>query len=283
MIYQSSFNSDAFGNDILNCSSRSFLPHLHRRAELIYLAAGELTLHCNRNTFTLNKGNFALVLPNHLHSLESSPDADYWIHTFSTSLLPAFFNAVGTRTAVSPVFCCDEEALAYYKALCLIPPPKTAASDSAASYVQAYLPNGIPPLKLKAALYGVLACFLEQVQLTQQGNNDDDLFIRIIRYIAEHCKEDISLASVAKAFGYEPHYLCRYMKRVANVPFRQLVNNYRLDQAKALLEGTEAPITQIALDVGFSCLRTFNRVFKDAEGVSPREYRQALQTIAATA
>lgn len=277
MIYQSSFNSDAFGNDILNFSSRSFLPHLHRRAELIYLEKGELTLHCNRNTFLLSKGDFALVLPNHLHSLESTPNANYWIHTFSTSILPAFFNTVGTRTAVSPVFFCDEEALAYYKALCLIRPPQSALQDSTASYVQAYLPNGIPALKLKAALYGILACFLEQVQLVERSKSDDDLFVRIIHYIAEHCGEDISLASVANAFGYEPHYLCRYMKSASDVHFRQLVNSYRLDRAKVLLEGTDMPITEIALDAGFGCLRTFNRVFQSAEGITPREYRNSFR------
>jgi AraC-like DNA-binding protein len=53
------------------------------------------------------------------------------------------------------------------------------------------------------------------------------------------------------------------------------LNRYRVKQAKALLDGAEKGITEIAVEVGFSSSNYFTRVFREEVGVSPRAYLQS--------
>ena len=56
--------------------------------------------------------------------------------------------------------------------------------------------------------------------------------------------------------------------------FPQLMNEYRVKDAKQLLIETMAPVKQIGIDVGFNSLATFNRVFKEYAGESPSGFRK---------
>lgn len=58
--------------------------------------------------------------------------------------------------------------------------------------------------------------------------------------------------------------------------FAAFINRYRLAHAKAALadpERARETILSIAYDAGFASLQTFNRVFRDGEGVTPTGYR----------
>ena len=58
--------------------------------------------------------------------------------------------------------------------------------------------------------------------------------------------------------------------------FKDFLNSYRLKEACRRLEDVadvSVPILTIALDAGFRSLSTFNRVFKNSQGVTPSGYR----------
>ncbi|MEC8665767.1 MAG: AraC family transcriptional regulator [Pseudomonadota bacterium] len=70
--------------------------------------------------------------------------------------------------------------------------------------------------------------------------------------------------------------------KIINVHFRksfpQLLNERRVADAKQLLAETDASMKVVAEEVGFNSLATFNRVFKDMEGVAPSAYRKAAKS-----
>lgn len=55
--------------------------------------------------------------------------------------------------------------------------------------------------------------------------------------------------------------------------FPQLLNEYRVEDAKVLLADTDAEIKIVAEEVGFNSLASFNRAFKEFENVSPSQFR----------
>jgi AraC-like DNA-binding protein len=58
--------------------------------------------------------------------------------------------------------------------------------------------------------------------------------------------------------------------------FRPFLNHYRLQEAKAALADpaqAQRKILAVAFDAGFASLPSFNRSFREAEGLSPGEYR----------
>ncbi len=89
--------------------------------------------------------------------------------------------------------------------------------------------------------------------------------------------EGFSIAMLAARLG-EPEYRVR---RAINGEmgfrnFTAFLNGFRLDEIRAALADPaqrDVPILTIALDAGFGSLGPFNRAFRDAEGVTPTEYR----------
>ena len=58
--------------------------------------------------------------------------------------------------------------------------------------------------------------------------------------------------------------------------YRALIDGLRFDDAKKLLEQTDAPIIDVAAAVGFEDPANFARMFRRVGGLYPREYRKTL-------
>ena len=53
-----------------------------------------------------------------------------------------------------------------------------------------------------------------------------------------------------------------------------LNGNEKIEQAKSMLEGTDIPVSLIALKTGYANFSYFSQVFRRHTGCSPLEYRQ---------
>lgn len=93
-----------------------------------------------------------------------------------------------------------------------------------------------------------------------------------------HRLEGLTIAALAQQIG-EPEYRLRRAINgtLGHRNFAQFLNGYRLAEVRQALadpEQREVPIITIALDAGFGSLGPFNRAFRDAEGVTPSEWRK---------
>ena len=72
-----------------------------------------------------------------------------------------------------------------------------------------------------------------------------------------------------------PYHFLRSFKATTGVTPHQWLLRARLRQAAGRLATTRAPVTDIALEVGFEDLSNFTRTFHAEFGASPRQYRLA--------
>ncbi len=93
-------------------------------------------------------------------------------------------------------------------------------------------------------------------------------------HIRTHFHEPITLDTLTRIAGISVAQLGRYCKRVFHLTPRQMINKVRLEHAHRLLQ-TELPITEVALQCGYTDHSAFSRQFKLLTGVTPRQYRQA--------
>ena len=100
----------------------------------------------------------------------------------------------------------------------------------------------------------------------------------VLDYIATHFQEPgLSVQKVARCEGISPRYLQRLIASSGS-SFTGYVNELRLQRAlKLLTESSGSPqrISDIALQVGFSDVSHFNRLFRARFGDSPRNVRYA--------
>ncbi|HTG71565.1 MAG TPA: helix-turn-helix transcriptional regulator [Candidatus Udaeobacter sp.] len=73
--------------------------------------------------------------------------------------------------------------------------------------------------------------------------------------------------------GYSPYHFLRLFQQVMGKTPNHYVTESRIDAAKLLLATTALSVTEIAVRCGFAQASYFIRVFRLAEGVSPKMYR----------
>ena len=228
--------------------------HFHKNYELVYVLDGEVLLTLNGNRIMLKANDFALIFPNEFHAYHTPDNSYVWIGVFSADFVGEFARLTETKRAKTPVFACEpqiREFLRYY--LITDKTPDT--------------------FLLKSALYAVCREFLQKVPLYDAGKEKNFIY-DIISYMEHNFREEISLMTIAEAFGYEYHYLSRQFHHHFHMNFKQFLNIYRIDYAMDQLIHTDTSTTDIAHNSGFQTVRTFNRVFLTQTGMTPSQFRK---------
>ncbi len=100
---------------------------------------------------------------------------------------------------------------------------------------------------------------------------------RCIELMRARFSEDISLDELAAEARLSPFHFARMFKHSVGVPPRVYLTQLRLERACQLLEKTELPITEIALEVGYSSNQVLARVFLKHHRMTPSDFRRAVR------
>lgn len=85
----------------------------------------------------------------------------------------------------------------------------------------------------------------------------------------------LTLQKFSETLALPASYVTELINQKFNCSFKKLVNQYRLLEAKRIMENTEADeikLIDVAYEAGFNNKVSFYRVFKELEGMSPSEY-----------
>lgn len=86
---------------------------------------------------------------------------------------------------------------------------------------------------------------------------------------------ELSLEEVSAVMGLNAAYFCRLFKRVSGRSFTEYLNFVRISKSEELLQNTAHTILEISMEVGFSSVSYYNRVFKQLKNCTPSVYRSA--------
>jgi AraC-like DNA-binding protein len=96
---------------------------------------------------------------------------------------------------------------------------------------------------------------------------------RILFYIHNNFHEQISLKTMAQELYISENIIRTLLADTLNTNFKDILSVYRLHYAEALLVVTDMPILDVSLASGFNSERTFTRLFKERNGITPSAYR----------
>lgn len=109
---------------------------------------------------------------------------------------------------------------------------------------------------------------------------DEAMTARLLAHMTAelpHRDEEMTIAKLAAQLGVQEYRLRRHINgALGHRNFAAFLNGYRLAEIISALADPsqkEVPIITIALDAGFGSLGPFNRAFREAEGMTPSEYR----------
>jgi len=123
---------------------------------------------------------------------------------------------------------------------------------------------------------GILMCLaeMEDRDCSMISKNSEIKIRQVVSYINQNFTSGLSREGLAASVRMNPDHLSRNFNRVTGKRLDAYINDLRIMKAKSELSGTEKTVLEIAMDSGFENLRTFNRIFREIEGMTPSEYRE---------
>jgi AraC family transcriptional regulator len=99
---------------------------------------------------------------------------------------------------------------------------------------------------------------------------------RILEYVEAHLTDELGLVELAAIVELSPHYFGEAFRISTGRSPHRYVMERRVERARALLQGEDRPIGDIAYAAGFSSQSHFTVSFRRITGVTPGRFRRSL-------
>jgi len=99
---------------------------------------------------------------------------------------------------------------------------------------------------------------------------------RLREYVEQSYSEPIPLEKAAGIAALESSYFSSYFRAKVGITFTDWLRQVRIEKAMELMKSRDFAITEVAYEVGFGDLRTFERAFKKHTRRTPREFRTSV-------
>lgn len=109
--------------------------------------------------------------------------------------------------------------------------------------------------------------------LTRSPGGSNKYADRIIHYLNEHYREEVVFEEMAKQIGISYSYMRKIVYEQTGKSLSDYLNLLRIEKAKELLLDSNLSIAQIASEVGYMNVRSFNRLFRKFEGMPPSSFK----------
>lgn len=129
------------------------------------------------------------------------------------------------------------------------------------------------PFQSAEALIGMIHTLWTNLHSSADRN---DLLALILDDVNDSMGSEFSLDALSSKIGVSKYYLCHYFKAKTGMTILDYLKWKRIDLAKRLLSENKVPISQIAFACGYNSLAYFSKCFKDATGMTPKEYVKTL-------
>jgi YesN/AraC family two-component response regulator len=118
------------------------------------------------------------------------------------------------------------------------------------------------------------ADFIREVNNTTSKESSLLKLVRdVLNYIKLYAPEGLTLESTAKKFNISPNYLSTLIHKETGITYQQHVIRAKIYVAKQMLDDTRMKIEEIGHSIGYENYVSFYHAFKNAEGITPSEYR----------
>ncbi len=267
---------DPFSTYHIKNGGRSFqIPvHWHDELEIIYVKSDFLTVSISGENYIGTPGDAFVVSPGNLHFMGSQTGTvDYFTFLFPLEYISFCVNDM-----------LDDKLLKPLKNghLMIDPRIKDTAKELCEQLVETYMAKNkkieseiTAQIKTKRILLQFILEMWEKgfvIENDKSGRNTVEK--EIISYVQQNFKKKISLKEFGEQFHLSEKYISRYFKEHFHITLSQYITHLRLEYAKQLLQDTDTPVTEIAMQSGYQNVSYFIRSFKKAYGVSPLKYKK---------
>ena len=251
--------------------------HWHEELEWVYAEYGILNLTIHGRPFVLNPGEFCFINSSELHEIKSVGESLHHAVVFNPGFLDFslydacqhnFIRPITSKTLLFPTFC------SVYS-----PEVQKQILFHMQKIISLY--HTLPAcalLSIKLHILHMIELFFQEDYflkntLSSRGKDSLNKLKQVIEYIHINYTQPISLQTLSEICFMSPNYFCHYFKQEIGKTPIGFINEYRIEKACEMLSESKAPISEIALSVGFDNFSYFIRKFREYKRVAPKKYR----------
>lgn len=235
--------------------------HWHESLEIIYVIEGSLEITTANENILLSSGDLAVIGGSSLHGTKSlSQNLCHQCLHIKYDFLVKYLNFDKLSSKIFKVKDISK-FLFYYK--------------NVIQYLEKT--DDISKMKYHANILLLLTAIVEDGNFSngnEINSKVNDLIHKIIYYINLNYKENITLNSIAKYFGYTPQNIALLFKKNVGKTVYNYLTEIRLENAMYLLVNSKKNVIEIALECGFPNEMAFINKFKLKYKTTPNIYRK---------
>lgn len=246
----------------------SFVAHWQKEIEFIYVRSGEASFHVADHSFTAHAGDLVICESGQIHYSDSYNTRnllDFLI--FDTNIISSRFQ--------NPHFKTPLITAAELKEYCLLD-----SLERLFTLIPKELDKKQPYYKdiVTAAIREFWFLLKRNLPRVEKANDISrrvrmlEEFQEVLDYIDKHFFEDLTLDQVSSMMHFSPSHFSKTFKKLMGMNYITYVNMVRIEQAIQRLNTGQHRMIDIALECGFTNIRSFNRVFKEITGYTPTEF-----------
>ena len=95
----------------------------------------------------------------------------------------------------------------------------------------------------------------------------------VVEYIHRHYMDLLELGEIAGKFNFSVSYLTKIFTKLTGKTPSKYIRDYRISMSKQLLRNPNLSISAVGKKVGYPDQFHFSKIFKQATGLSPSDYR----------
>ena len=240
--------------------------HRHDFVELVFVFSGTCTHTVEGQSFQQGAGSFTIVNSFTSHELIAAPECLCLTTKVRMDTFREFHIPNLPLLAVPVCFDCGDDAFMRDMLLTIYEQQTKEACYH----------DEIVSLLLQSVLIYCMQNFRDTVKFLYAGTRLEGRMLEIMNYMFENY-QNITLRGLAHHFGYSEPYLCKLFREEVGSTFTQILRDFKLKQAKKLLQTTDKKLNEICDTIGYSDTTQFIRDFKQQYGNTPAKYRKVFQ------
>ncbi len=247
--------------------AKNYPLHRHHEIEIIYALKNSFKITVEGEPYTVRQGEIIIIPYFSAHEItDSDENSGQLLIEGGPSLLGNAFDELSALSIDNPVIRLSDSSFG-----------KKLLSVIEEIISEKLSPSTGSELTVKGNIIRLFGYIIEEFPVSDNKNTSKDIvqlknIETVLDLIYSNYSANLTVDKAAEISGYGKSNFCKIFKNTVGISFHRYLNGYRIKMAKYYLKNTMLSINEIAELTGFNDAKTFRRVFKEFENITPREF-----------
>lgn len=257
--------------------SFNFLAHWHNDLEFIYVYEGTIRIGINSESRILGKGDIAICSSGDIHYYDSKDsESTILIVIFNPQLIGVPGGWPKNIRLTSPFFSNSDSEGKEHQGMFVekmtdLMLNLLRESEEQSEHYEMFITGMV------FELCGTILRYANSEPADLKKDKRRMITMKIMQEVLEYLEMNysraITLEDAARQANMSIFHFSRFFKSITGMSFISYLNNIRINKAEEMILNTNRSMIDIALECGFTNVRTFNRVFRQLRECTPSDLR----------